>query len=174
MRGPANRDELHALADPALEQHFLVSPDKLTMLVDAAGIRPSDTVLEVGAGAGTVARAMPPCAGLTVVELDPRLLEALRRAVPHAHIRQGDALQLVHELRYDVLIGSLPDVVTESLIDLLPQLSFRTAVLATGRDSDFGRLPPEFTVTEITRIGGDDFSPPQPSMSRIVRVARRT
>ncbi|GAA1208930.1 rRNA adenine N-6-methyltransferase family protein [Prauserella alba] len=168
-----NRDELHALADPAFEQYFLVSTSKLNLLFAAADIRPSDAVLEVGAGAGTVARNMPPCASLTVVELDTRLIDALRREVPHADVLQGDALQIAQELHYDVLIGNLPNVVTESLIDLLPQLSFRTAVLATGQHSDFSRLPPEFTVSEVTTITGDDFSPPQPSVSRIVRVARR-
>ena len=37
--------ELAALADPKLGQHFLVSPEKLSKLVAAAGIRPTDDVL---------------------------------------------------------------------------------------------------------------------------------
>lgn len=168
-----NRDELQVLADPDFEQYFLVSPSKLSLLFDAAGVRPTDDVLEVGAGAGTVARNMPPCRSLTVVELDSRLIDTLRTEVPGADVRQGDALQLVQELHYDVLIGNLPNVVTESLVDLLPRLSFRTAVLATGQTTDFARLPAEFEVNEVTTITGEDFSPPQPSVSRIVRVARR-
>ncbi|GAB3479580.1 rRNA adenine N-6-methyltransferase family protein [Amycolatopsis cihanbeyliensis] len=167
-----NNDELGLLADPTFEQYFLVSPEKLTLIFDAAGIRPEDKVLEVGAGAGTVARHMPPCQSLTVVELDTRLTELLRQAVPHATVLQGDALRLVRELPHDVLIGNLPNVVTESLIDVLPGLPFRTAVLATGH-TNFDHLRPTFEVSEVTTISGSDFTPPQPSVSRVVKLARR-
>ncbi|QRP46908.1 rRNA adenine N-6-methyltransferase family protein [Amycolatopsis sp. FDAARGOS 1241] len=168
-----NHDELTTLADPKFEQHFLVSPEKLRLLFDAAGIRPDDAVLEVGAGAGTVASHMPPCKSLTVVELDTRLIETLRREVPRAKVVQGDALRLVQRLPHDVLIGNLPNVVTEALIDILPGLSFRTAVLAAGRRTDFSRLSSMFDVAEVMTISGDDFRPPQPSVSRVVRLARK-
>jgi 16S rRNA A1518/A1519 N6-dimethyltransferase RsmA/KsgA/DIM1 with predicted DNA glycosylase/AP lyase activity len=42
--------EIAALADPKLGQHFLVSPEKLAKLVAAAGIRPTDDVLEAKRG----------------------------------------------------------------------------------------------------------------------------
>ena len=51
-----SNEEIAALADPQLYQHFLVSAEKLSKLVAAAGVRPADDVLEVGAGIGTVAR----------------------------------------------------------------------------------------------------------------------
>jgi 16S rRNA A1518/A1519 N6-dimethyltransferase RsmA/KsgA/DIM1 with predicted DNA glycosylase/AP lyase activity len=108
-----------------------------------------------------------------VVELDTRLIETLRREVPKATVVQGDALRLVRQLPHDVLIGNLPNAVTESLIDVLPELSFRTAVLATGQHADFSRVRSTLDVSEVTTITGGDFSPPQPSVSRIVRVARR-
>ncbi|WP_199430845.1 rRNA adenine N-6-methyltransferase family protein [Qaidamihabitans albus] len=168
-----NNDELSVLADPMFEQYFLISREKLTLLFEAAGIRPDDTVLEVGAGAGTVARNMPPCKSLTVAELDTRLIDTLRRQVPHATVVQGDALRLVKELPYDVLIGNLPNVVTEELVDVLPELTFRTAVLAAGQHTDFDRLRDTFDITEVTTITGSDFAPPQPSVSRIVRLVRR-
>ena len=66
--------EMAAHADPKFGQHFLVSADKLSMLVAAAGIRPTDEVLEVGAGIGTVARELPQSRSLTVAELDERLI----------------------------------------------------------------------------------------------------
>ena len=64
--------EIAAHADPLFAQHFLISAEKLAMLVAAANIRPTDGVLEVGAGIGTVARALPKSRSLTVVELDQR------------------------------------------------------------------------------------------------------
>ena len=69
--------ELAALADPELGQHFLVSAEKLSKLVAAAGITPADDVLEVGAGIGTVARALPKSRSLTVVEFDKAVLDLM-------------------------------------------------------------------------------------------------
>ena len=74
---PTDR-EIAANADPKLQQHFLVSAEKLSKLVSAAGIRPTDDVLEVGAGIGTVARELPRSRSLTLVELDDRLIGFLR------------------------------------------------------------------------------------------------
>lgn len=164
--------ELSQLADPAFQQHFLVSPEKLALVFRAAEIGPDDRVLEVGAGVGTVARHMPPCKSLTVVELDQRLIESLRENVPNANVVQGDALQLVRQMPFDVLIGNLPNYVTESLIDILDQQTFRTAVLAVGESTQLARLGPAFAISEVTTISGDDFRPPQPSVSRIVKVSR--
>jgi hypothetical protein len=162
--------EMAAYADPSLEQHFLVSADKLSKLIAAAGIRPTDNVLEVGAGIGTVARELPESRSLAVAELDERLIGFLQQNVPHAKILQGDALEIVQKVSFDVLISNLPNSVTESLLKLLPRLSFRTAVLAVGESASLDQLGHGFSWSEITRITGSDFLPPQPSVSRIVKV----
>jgi 16S rRNA A1518/A1519 N6-dimethyltransferase RsmA/KsgA/DIM1 with predicted DNA glycosylase/AP lyase activity len=162
--------EMAALADPRLGQYFLVSPEKLSRLVAAAAIRPTDHVLEVGAGIGTVARELPQSRSLTLVELDGRFTRLLRRNVPHAKVLQGDALEIVQEASCDVLIGNLPHAVTASLLKLLPSLSFRTAVLAVAESADLDSLGARFAWSEVARVTGDDFLPPQPSVSRIVKV----
>jgi 16S rRNA A1518/A1519 N6-dimethyltransferase RsmA/KsgA/DIM1 with predicted DNA glycosylase/AP lyase activity len=164
--------ELAAYADPRFEQHFLVSAEKLAKLTAAAGIRPTDDVLEVGAGVGTVARALPESRSLTVVELDGRLIGPLRQNVPRAKVIQGDALEIVQTISFDVLIGNLPHAVTESLLKLIPSLAFRTAILAVGESTDLDSLGSGFSWSEVARITGDDFVPPQVSVSRIVRLGR--
>jgi len=166
---PTDR-EIAASADPKFQQHFLVSEDKLTKLIAAAGIRPTDDVLEVGAGIGTVARGIPESRSLTLVELDDRLIGFLRQNVPHANVVQGDALEIIRLVSFDVLIGNLPNTVTESLLRLIPELTFRVAVLAVGEFTDLDQLKPHFSWAEVAKITGDDFVPPQPSVSRIVRV----
>jgi 16S rRNA A1518/A1519 N6-dimethyltransferase RsmA/KsgA/DIM1 with predicted DNA glycosylase/AP lyase activity len=166
---PTDR-EIAAKADPKLGQHFLVSAQKLAKLVSAAGIRPTDDVLEVGAGIGTVARQLPRSRSLTLLELDDRLIGFLRENVPHANVVQGDALEMIRLMSFDVLIGNLPNTVTESLLGLLPVLQFRVAVLAVGESTDLDQLAPNFSWSEVTRITGNDFVPPQRSVSRIVRV----
>src|SRR3984885_7967827 len=100
---PTDR-EIAANADPSLQQHFLVSGDKLSMLISAAGIRPEDDVLEVGAGIGTVARELPRSRSLTLVELDDRLIGFLRQNVLHANVVQGEALEIIRLMSFDVLI----------------------------------------------------------------------
>ena len=162
--------EMAARADPTLEQHFLVSTEKLSKLVAAAAIRPTDNVLEVGAGIGTVARELPRSRSLTVIELDERLIGALRQNAPHANVMQGDALEIIQAASFDVLIGNLPNSVTKSLIKLMPRLAFRTAILAVGESTDLDQLGSAFSWSEVTKITGDDFLPPQPSVSRIVKV----
>jgi 16S rRNA A1518/A1519 N6-dimethyltransferase RsmA/KsgA/DIM1 with predicted DNA glycosylase/AP lyase activity len=166
---PSDHD-IAAHADPLLAQHFLVSAEKLGKLVAAAGIRPTDDVLEVGAGIGTVARALPKSRSLTVVELDQRLIRFLRENVPHATVLQGDALTVVQALTFDVLIGNLPHAVTDSLLGLMPRLSFRIAVLSVSESADLDVVGRRFSWSEVTRTTGDDFLPPQPSVSRIVKV----
>ena len=162
--------EIAAHADPKLQQHFLVSAEKLSKLITAAGIRPTDDVLEVGAGIGTVARELPRSKSLTIIELDERLIGFLRQNVPHATVIQGNALEIIQSVSFDVLIGNLPNTVTESLLKLMPNLSFRAAILAVGESTDLDKLGSAYSWSEVTRIAGDDFLPPQPSVSRIVRV----
>jgi phospholipid N-methyltransferase len=166
--------DIPAFADPRLGQHFLVSADKLAKLVEAVGIRPTDDVLEVGAGIGTVARMLPVSRSLAVVEIDDRLIEFLKKNGPRAKVLRGDALEIVQRASFDVLIGNLPHKVTESLLESMPRLSFRTAILSIGESTDLSPLNRKFSWSEVTRTTGEDFIPPQPSVSRLVRVVPLT
>jgi hypothetical protein len=165
-------EDLESFADPALEQHFLVSPTKIAQILAAADIRPCDRVAEFGAGAGTVATMIPRCASLTLIELDARLAGRLRRILPWSSVICGDALKLAQVVSCDVLIGNLPHTVTESFLDILPQLPFRTAVLAVGEASPLESVSKEFILSEVTKITGADFRPPQDGVSRVVRLVR--
>lgn len=166
--------EIMQIADPRLEQHFLVSQSKLDQITTASEIRSTDNVIEVGAGIGTVATVLPNSASLTVIELDERFTELLQKHVPHATAMQGDALKLVQELPCDVLLSNLPTEVTEQMLPILPRLSLRVAVLAVGQFTDLSPLEDTFSLAEITTITGDDFIPPQQGISRIVQAKRRS
>ncbi|WP_132427937.1 rRNA adenine N-6-methyltransferase family protein [Pseudonocardia endophytica] len=70
-------------------------PPSFSFIFDAADIRDTDTVIEIGAGAGTVARRIPWCASLTLVELDERLISILRRNAPsYASVLNVDGIAL--------------------------------------------------------------------------------
>lgn len=169
-------DEIVRLADAGRDQFFLTSPKKLSLLVQAADIHATDHVVEIGAGVGTVARALPPCASLTLIELDSRFTDILRANIPDAHVIQGDGLsvlQSMRDLRCDVLLSNVPASLTESLIGLLPTIPFRTAVIVANSDIPLlDRLNPDFEYEVVTIIGGDDFQPPQPVQTTLVKITR--
>lgn len=166
-------ETIRRLADTARDQYFLSSTEKLGQLVDAAGILPTDHVVEIGAGIGSVARVLPRSASLTLIELDERLTEILRTATPHAVVIQGDALSIIQNIPCDVLLSNLPTARTHDLIAMLPRLSLRTAVVTVGHDSPLAGLSAEFTSEIVTSIGGDDFKPPQPVESFLVKLTRQ-
>jgi methylase of polypeptide subunit release factors len=167
--------DLEALADPARDQHFLVSPEKISQFLAAADIRPTDHVIEIGAGVGTIARHVPPCASLTVIELDGRLIDLLRaNTADDVAVIHGDGIALLHQLCFDVLLSNLPwNVTTTQLFDELPNLSFRTAVIAVGANTPTDHLACCYDLTEITTITGTDFRPPQHGISRLIKLSPR-
>jgi 16S rRNA A1518/A1519 N6-dimethyltransferase RsmA/KsgA/DIM1 with predicted DNA glycosylase/AP lyase activity len=61
-------DERSIQTNSELDQHFLSNPVKLALLVETAGIQPTDHVVEVGAGIGTVAEHIPVRERLTTIE----------------------------------------------------------------------------------------------------------
>ena len=99
-------EEKISLARPELDQYFLCDPQKIDVLIQAAGIVITDDVIEIGAGIGTVAGHLPPSRSLTVVELDARFTEILKKNVPQARVIQGDALTVITRLQCDVLISN--------------------------------------------------------------------
>lgn len=172
MMSGVSDEEMYAIADPARDQYFLTAPDKLSLLIEAAAIRPADHVVEVGAGIGTVAQGLPKCASLTLIELDGRFIDALRANVPGAQVIEGDGLSLLKRIRCDVLLSNLPTSLTDSLMELLSDLSVRTAVIAIRPDADFTRLEPKYTCEVVATINGDDFQPSQPGESILLKATR--
>lgn len=166
-------DDLAALADPSRDQHFLVSPVKLAVMMGAADVRPTDDVVELGSGVGTVARMVPTCRTLTVIELDERLIPALRRSVRHAAVLNQDGIAVLasRQVQADVILSNLPSRVTPSLIELLPQLQFRTAVVTAGSRESFAAFP-ESGVEYLTSLSATDFIPPQAGESQVFVVRR--
>jgi len=84
--------------DSRLGQNFLVDPVALERVIQAAELDAGDSVLEIGAGVGTLtARLARDVRRVVAVELDGRLIVPLREvvgALPNVEVLQGDALQL--------------------------------------------------------------------------------
>src|SRR5512138_3031069 len=81
-----------------LGQNFLQDPLALEKIVSAAEIQPTDTVLEIGPGLGSLTRYLAVVAEKVVaVELDPSLLPPLKAILaPYQNVRliHGDILKL--------------------------------------------------------------------------------
>lgn len=150
--------------DAAMDQHFLAAAEKIAAVVEAAGVRPDDCVLELGAGIGTVAAALPPHRALTLVDADPMLAAVLERRFPDADVRSTDALRVTDVC--DVLLVNLPGFLSDRLLASLPGRRFRTAVLA---------LPDGVEPQGAEKLGTlepDDFRPAADAPSALWRVAR--
>lgn len=82
----------------SLGQNFLIDAGHLDRIVAAADLAPTDTVLEIGPGLGTLTSRLAAQAGHVVaVELDNRLIELLSAdfaGQPHVQIVHGDILEL--------------------------------------------------------------------------------
>jgi len=82
----------------SLGQNFLFDPAILDRIVQAGEVGPTDTVLEIGPGAGSLTRALAQAAARVVaVELDNRLLPVLQHTtgdLPNVTLIHGDILQL--------------------------------------------------------------------------------
>ncbi|MGH3717820.1 MAG: rRNA adenine N-6-methyltransferase family protein [Pseudonocardiaceae bacterium] len=165
-------DELNVETDPDLDQHFLSNPAKLALLIEAADIQPTDHVVEAGAGIGTVAERVPACRSLTVIEYDTGLIPHLRRRVPHAQVIQGDALAVLPTVHCDVLVSNLPSTLTPALVELLPRLDFRVALVTVSSIASLAPLAGSFVLQAIAVLEPGDFRPRQTVRAEIVRVTR--
>ncbi len=82
----------------SLGQNFLVDPTAPDRIAEAAALRGDETVLEIGAGLGTLTRALAERAAQVIaVETDPHLLPVLEAEIadfPNVRLVHGDILTL--------------------------------------------------------------------------------
>ncbi|HEY70118.1 MAG TPA: ribosomal RNA small subunit methyltransferase A [Anaerolineae bacterium] len=107
-----------------LGQHFLFSQGALKKVVEAAELRGEETVLEIGAGVGSLTLCLARAARRVIaVEIDRNLLPALREVVGshpgitlvHGDILEQDLNALVGEGAYCV-VANIPYNITSMLI----------------------------------------------------------
>jgi 16S rRNA (adenine1518-N6/adenine1519-N6)-dimethyltransferase len=106
-----------------LGQNFLSDPAILDRIVAAADLSREDTVLEVGAGLGSLTKPLARRAGQVVaVELDDQLVAILRERtadLPNVRILHADILRVsgfgFHHRGYKV-VGNLPYYITSAIL----------------------------------------------------------
>ena len=111
----------------SLGQNFLVDPNGLNKVLQAAKVSTEDTVLEIGAGLGSLTYLLAQQSRQVVaVELDTRLIASLREALAgftNVTICEGDMLKLSPDVLIDaeryVVVANIPYYITSALIQHL-------------------------------------------------------
>ena len=125
---PLNAEALlkrHGLrAEKSLGQNFLQDPFALEAITAAAKIQPTDTVLEIGPGLGSLTRYLSVSAKQVIaVELDRKMiapLQAVLASYTNVRVQQGDILELspkdlITETDY-LVVANIPYYITSAVI----------------------------------------------------------
>lgn len=176
-----------------LGQHILKNPLVAQGIVDKAGLKPSDVVLEVGPGTGNLTvRILEQARKVIAVEMDPRMAAELTKRVHGTpgerklEIMLGDFIKT--DLPYfDVCISNTPYQISSPLVFklinqprpprvsiLMFQREFAMRLLARPGDSLYCRLSANVqmwaNVTHIMKVGRNNFRPPPQVESSVVRI----
>ncbi|KAJ1977387.1 Dimethyladenosine transferase [Dimargaris xerosporica] len=176
-----------------LGQHILKNPLVVNGIVDKAGIKPSDTVLEVGPGTGNLTvRILEQAKKVVACEMDPRLAAELTKRVQSTpyqrklEILHGDVIKkdLPH---FDLCISNTPYQISSPLVFklLLHRPFFRSALLMFQREFAMRLVAPPgdklycrlsvnvqlyAKVTHVMKVGRNNFKPPPKVESSVVRL----
>jgi len=127
-----------------LSQHFLVNPHVARRIVEAAGLSPSESALEIGPGRGALTGLLLERAGKVVaVEIDPGLCSLLRRRFGENskfRLVEGDILKVDLEVLISggpwVVVANLPYHITTPVLFRLAEYreKFARAVVMVQRE----------------------------------------
>jgi 16S rRNA (adenine1518-N6/adenine1519-N6)-dimethyltransferase len=131
----------HAIRpDKRLGQHFLFDPTWLQRIVDAASLQGTETVLEIGAGVGSLTRCLALHAGLVVaVEIDRKLIPALEHAL--------EGVENVKVVQGDILALGLRDLVGEASFSVVANIPYQITSMLVRRLLEAPRPPDRLVLT---------------------------
>jgi 16S rRNA (adenine1518-N6/adenine1519-N6)-dimethyltransferase len=171
-----------------LDQHVLVDSAVVQLLVDAARLEPSDVVLEIGPGPGTITQELARRAGRVVaIEVDTRFRPLLDRLPANVEVRYADAGRAGWP-RLDALVCNPPyglvEVIVRRLFGLRPRCAAlivgaatRRAIAAPPGGGQFTRLSlivqAAYEVDFVAELPRDAFAPKPRTSSSIVRLRLR-
>ena len=177
----------------SIGQHFLKNPAVVDAIVAKAGIRPTDTVLEVGPGTGNLTvRLLEVSKKLVAIEFDRRMVrEVLKRVEGTAnernlHVIQGDVLK-VDIPYFDVCVANLPYQISSPFLFkmlshrpmfrcavIMFQLEFAQRLIARPGEELYCRLSVNTQllakVESLLKVGKGNFRPPPKVDSLVVKI----
>ena len=130
-------DENDVRPSKALGQNFVIDPNTIRKMVEIAGVGAGDSVLEIGAGAGSLTLGLAATgAEVTAVELDRKLLPVINEVtvdIPSVSVVHADALEFdFGSIGADSLVANLPyNIATQVVLraaEFGPQLQRMTVM----------------------------------------------
>ncbi|KAJ4959136.1 hypothetical protein NE237_026247 [Protea cynaroides] len=177
-------------------QHILKNPLLVDTIVQKAGIKSTDVILEIGPGTGNLTKKLLELGkSVIAVELDPRMVLELQRrfqGTPHSNrlkVIQGDVLKC--DLPYfDICVANIPyqisSPLTFKLLSHRPvfrcavimfQREFAMRLVAQPGDNLYCRLSVNTQllarVSHLLKVGKNNFRPPPKVDSSVVRIEPR-
>ncbi len=178
-------------AEAALDEQQLVDPVAINALIEASGIKPTDTVLEIGPGAGNItAELVARASKVIVVEKNQKFIPLLKERFSNAanvEVVLGDALK-IYLPGFDVLVSNPPYAITEALLHRLERLKFRVAFLvvpstltraltANRGEPDYTKLTLEarlfYDIEVVSEIKPESYHPEPKTATSIVVLRPR-
>jgi 16S rRNA (adenine1518-N6/adenine1519-N6)-dimethyltransferase len=182
----------------ALGQHFLIDPNLARAIAADAGVGPGDRVVEIGAGLGSLTRALAEAgAEVLAVEVDPALIAALEESVSGLdQVRvlqadatdpgwrdalEGDGWALAANLPYNVathvVLNTLRDVPQVARLVVMVQREVGERLVAGPGETAYGipslRVAYRARGALVRRVPPSVFWPRPRIESVIVRLVRR-
>ena len=178
-------------------QHFLSDPRILEGIVDALGPAPSDTVVEIGPGRGSLTDILVERSGrLIAVEIDRALTEDLQKKYrdrSNVEIVQGDVLETdLHALAGPdfLLIGNVPYYITTPIVFkaleapiprrsvFLVQREVAERMAAKEDTESYGALSVNVAAVanteQVMSVPASAFKPPPKVESAVIRLTPRS
>lgn len=181
------------MANKSLGQHWLNDRKALDAIIEAAEIQPTDTVLEIGPGLGSLTRRLVKRAAKVIaVEIDHQLAERLRREIP------ADNLEIVEKniLKFDFrdlppkfkLVANIPYYLTGNLLRLMTELIYQPELMVLLVQKEVAERivakPGQLSVLAISLqlyydaslgrlVPAELFSPPPKVDSQLIVLRRR-
>ena len=174
-------------------QHFLSDKNILTSIVDALDPRPTDTVVEIGPGRGSLTEILAERSGRVIgIEIDRALVDQLRKKFAdkrNVEIIQADILETdIASFAPDdyLLIGNVPYYITTPILfkALEPPMPRRSVFLVQSEVADrmagnentesYGALSVNVSVVarveRVLDVPARAFRPPPKVESAVVRI----
>jgi 16S rRNA (adenine1518-N6/adenine1519-N6)-dimethyltransferase len=182
----------------SLGQHFLIDPNLARAIAADAGVGPGDRVVEIGAGLGSLTRALAEAgAEVLAVEVDPSLIPALEESVSglggvrvlHADatdpewqdaLGEGDwvlAANLPYNVATHLVLNTLRDVPQVRRLVVMVQREVGERLVAGPGEDAYGipslRVAYRAAGAQVRRVPPSVFWPRPKVESVIVRLVRR-
>ena len=174
-------------------QHLLKNPMILNEIITKSGIKPTDTVLEIGPGTGNLTMLLLEAARKVIaIELDPRMVAQLLKRVGVSEYQnklqliQGDVLK--QQLPpFDLCVANIPYQISSPIVFkllthkplfkcavLLIQREFAMRLVAKPNSEFYCRLSVNVQllakVEHIMKVSKKNFCPPPKVESSVVRI----